>query len=221
MEVNSKSKGVGNILLLFLWVGLILSIFSLATTVPYVYAYDFYYHYLASVDHFVSSFNFVLYYITVIIFLVWMYRIHTDIIRTLPNYNVTPGGALIRLMVPFVNIWGLWNTFSNLSRLFKATELGSYRAGARLYLLIPFLYLTLYSTSILNRYILREPEFVGDTLIAVTVTLEVGMSLVFLMMAKIITNAMKEWALLKAAEKQEEQQIDASIELSNTETIQT
>jgi hypothetical protein len=210
METKLKSKGAGRILLLFLWIGFVLSGLIFIFTIPYVYAYDFYYQYLSSMDQFLSTFNVVLYYITVVSFLVWIYKLHADILKYDPNYKVTPGGALIRIMIPFVNIWGLWNTFSNLSSFIKEKGLGENREGAKLYTLIFFLYLTLYTSSIFNR-IYSRPIEVNDTLLLLALGIEVGMSIVFLMMVNIITRAINEVALndnedQRGVQEQQEQQ---------------
>lgn len=61
--------------------------------------------------------------VCIIVFLVWMYRLHADLIQWRRDYPIEPGAALARLMIPIYNFWGLWNVFStlstNLTRLYR------------------------------------------------------------------------------------------------------
>ncbi|MEO1375229.1 MAG: hypothetical protein AAFW70_13100 [Cyanobacteria bacterium J06635_10] len=50
-----------------------------------------------------------------IIFAIWIYRIHVDLKNLFPDYPITPGGALVRIMIPFYNI--IW-VFSSMTSTF-------------------------------------------------------------------------------------------------------
>jgi hypothetical protein len=191
MDLKQRSRVSGNILLILLWVGLVLSAISFVSMLHYVYFFDFYYQYLSSFDDFISSFNFILYYITIIVFLVWIINVHRDLKAYDSTYPISSAGALLRILVPVVNIWGLWNTFSTLSRFIKKRLLGEIEEGRKLFILIPFLYMTLFSNYILTRLILREPENTSDALLFVAFGVELAMSIVFIMMTNTIVNSLR------------------------------
>ena len=47
-------------------------------------------------------------------FLVWVYRLHRDLGR-LGSYPLSPRQALLRLIIPIYNVWGIWVVFRTLA----------------------------------------------------------------------------------------------------------
>ena len=66
-----------------------------------------------------ASLDFFLFLVTALIFLIWMYQVHSDLPEIFGSYPISPGGALARLAIPLYNIWGIWNVFITLASEFK------------------------------------------------------------------------------------------------------
>jgi len=137
-----KSKGVGQKLIYLLWIGLALSglsfIFSLLeVSIPLIY-----YIYFELIDGFVALISLPIVLIVAIISLIWMYRLHFDLLNIFPDYPISPGGSLARLIIPIYNIWGIWNTFATIADHFKKEIMPTIKhAGESLYLWLPLLYI--------------------------------------------------------------------------------
>ncbi len=69
-----------------------------------------------------ASLDFFLFLFTALIFLVWMYQVHSDLPEIFGSYPISPGGALARLAIPLYNIWGIWNVFITLASEFNADQ---------------------------------------------------------------------------------------------------
>jgi hypothetical protein len=54
----------------------------------------------------------------ILIFIGWMFQLHRDLAEIYESYSIAPGGALARVAMPIVNIWGIWNVFSTLADTF-------------------------------------------------------------------------------------------------------
>lgn len=64
-----RSKQIGNILVLFLKIGLVLTILSFIGSLLLAYAFDWYSAYISGLDDFIAIFNLVLWILTIILFL--------------------------------------------------------------------------------------------------------------------------------------------------------
>jgi DNA-directed RNA polymerase subunit RPC12/RpoP len=74
---------------------------------------------------------------TIIFFSIWLYRVHEELAVFYPGYSVKPVSAVLRLLIPVFNIWGMWNIFMNLIRRFRNDEPRLRRLAQRLF--IPFM----------------------------------------------------------------------------------
>ena len=111
-----KSDGVAKVLTVILFLGLCLSIFSLFLSIILVTVPSFY-AVLKEID--MTLLGFILIPFTIVVFLLWMYRLHHDLREIFKEYPITSGGALARLIIPFYNLWGVWNTFSVLDHYLR------------------------------------------------------------------------------------------------------
>jgi hypothetical protein len=182
----------------FLWFGLGLAIFSLLlsfikVTTPSVYPL------LESLDNFQTTIGFIARLITIAIFLVWMYCLHSDLNQLLKGYPITPRGALARLVIPFYNLWGIWNTFATLGDRLKSAggDLASWGSALRSWLI--GLYITGFASNALHHAIHRQSvsstgEIVSPALSLLAVTADLFLSIVWLQMARIIRSAVNHRA---------------------------
>jgi hypothetical protein len=78
--------------------------------------------------------------VSLVIDLVWMYRVHKDLDKLHPGYAISPGQAIARLLIPVFNFWGIWNVFATLSGKFRR-EVGKVRElGSTIHALLIVLY---------------------------------------------------------------------------------
>jgi tetratricopeptide (TPR) repeat protein len=89
--------------------------------------------------------------ITIVIMLVWLYRLHAHLRATDRGYPISPWGAVARFTIPFYNFWGIWNLFATFANWLKSqgSELG--RRGTSLINWLPWLYLSLITSNLLNQ----------------------------------------------------------------------
>lgn len=57
--------------------------------------------------------------ITTLLFLLWIYRLHHNLRELFHPYPISPGGAVLRFVLPLYNLWGIGNTFFTLARHLK------------------------------------------------------------------------------------------------------
>jgi hypothetical protein len=181
-----KSKAIGHILLMFLWVSLGLSCVSGVLNLIYMYSFEVYDQHLTIIDHYLSSSNIFVYVIEVIIFLIWLYLIHVDLKRCYTFYPITPWGALLRNL-PLVNIWGLANLYNTMGTFFGRNDAGT---AKRIRISVPFLYITLFGLNFINKLIQRNQGDISDTLLLTSTAFEIAFSAVILIMAITITRGL-------------------------------
>ena len=185
-----KSKGIGQKLITLLWVGLALSAVSLAFSLLEVSASSIYYANLELIDGLVALFILPITLVIIILFLIWMYRLHFDLSNIFPGYPISPGGALARLIIPIYNIWGIWNTFATIAEHFKReAEPGVTHAGESLRFWLPLFYIAIIASNITGRLALRGTFSSGDVapiLFLAQAISDVFLSVVWLQMARII-----------------------------------
>lgn len=83
--------------------------------------------------------------------LVWLHRVHGYLRTHLPDYPITPWGAVARFVIPFYSFWGIWNTLNTLAQRLKVQEAKLAHLGTSLSRWIPWLYITLFGSNILDR----------------------------------------------------------------------
>lgn len=154
-EMNLKNQATGNVLKIFLIIGMLLGSITVITNFLYVYSYYEVYLSIAWIVEAVSYASIIIWFITCVIYLFWIYKVHEDLKNLDAYYPITPLGAIARILIPVYNLYGLWNVFSTMSTYFK--EHGkAFNIGAKLGLLIPIYYILFLGTEILNRSIVSE-----------------------------------------------------------------
>ncbi|MEQ8382610.1 MAG: hypothetical protein RH949_09600 [Coleofasciculus sp. A1-SPW-01] len=82
--------------------------------------------------------------------LVWLHRVHAYLRSHEPDYPITPWGAVARFAIPFYSLWGIWNTLNTLAQRLKQ-EAKLAHLGTSLSRWIPWLYITLFGSNILDQ----------------------------------------------------------------------
>jgi hypothetical protein len=204
-----KSKEVGQKLITILWIGLSLSGLSLLFSLLEVSVPSIYYVYFELIDGLLSLLSLLIYLISAILFFIWMYRIHFDLSNVFSDYPITPRGALARLIIPIYCIWGIWNTFATIADHFKnEVEPTIAHAGERLSSWLPFLYVTIFLSSIMFKIVLRA-DFSADgapslpvMFLALSIS-DVFLSVVWLQMARIIFSGMNNLVSIRREDQQQ------------------
>ncbi len=113
-----KSAGVGRLLVRLLWVvlgvGLVSTLFSLLQVIAQPL-----YQLLAFLDGLVSIISLILGVTSVIVFLIWLHRLHADLKNLFQEYPISPRGAIARFLIPIYSLWGIANTLSTFADRFK------------------------------------------------------------------------------------------------------
>lgn len=145
--MNLRSKSLGNVLYNFLWINLGLTALFLINIMitGVVETGDTFLNYDATISLIWGIINI----IYGIIFLIWIFNVHRDLQELDTSYPIKPGGAIARVLIPFYNIYGLWNIYSTMADYFKANVTNS-GSGTKLAKYIPFYYILLWGSTIIN-----------------------------------------------------------------------
>ena len=183
-----KSKTISFILTLFLAVSLGLSLVSGIMTLIYIGAEDFYYDYLSNLDNYFSTADLFIYYFIIILYLIWLFQIHRDLKRCFSFYPISPWGALFRMM-PIVSIWGIGDTFITLGKFIKRYD---HSLGKWIHILIPFLYITLFTVNFMNKMLKKNWGSASDNMLLTALMFEIAFAVVILLMTIFITKGMNK-----------------------------
>lgn len=183
------SNLIGHVLQIL--VGILVVIFTIVMllTIFYVVDFEFYYTNLSSIDTALATFGVVLNYIVIILYLVWIVRVHIALRNFFPEYPIKPFGAIIR-NIPIINLWGFGNLYMTMSEYFylKSEQLKS--IAGRLKLLLPFLYITFFIGQAINRFALRNIETVSDSVIFIGTIFDAAVCIVYLFITLTINRAL-------------------------------
>ena len=97
-----------------------------------------------------------IYRLTVGITLVWLYRLHASLKTIFSGYPIRPWGAVIRFIIPFYSLWGIWNIFETLANRLKAQEGDLVRLGTSVRRWLLWFYVSMIGSNLLNQIYLFE-----------------------------------------------------------------
>ncbi|NBD27179.1 DUF4328 domain-containing protein [Paenibacillus glycinis] len=120
---------------------------------------------LVAVYGFVDSVSAVLYIIIIVVYLIWIYRVHMDLNRLYLQYPRTPGSALACMLIPVYNLYGQPSTFrligSHYQRTAALRKTGQWIQG----LAVP-LVIIMSASNVLGRFVANADEIPGSILFA-------------------------------------------------------
>ncbi|MFC5467430.1 DUF4328 domain-containing protein [Cohnella suwonensis] len=120
------SELTSNILKLMLIALIVVAAVRMLATLVYVIDMDAYWDYAYNADNFARIVRIVLFIINLIVFLVWIYRVHVDMKSLYPNHSRGPGGALACVMVPVFNLfYGIPSTFLRIGNSMRSLPTSS------------------------------------------------------------------------------------------------
>jgi hypothetical protein len=151
------------------------------------------------INGFISFVSFFVDIVTLIIFFVWLYRIHVDLQNLFDDYSITPVGSIARFLIPFYHIWGIANTFNTFANKFEPEggDLSQFGKTVRL-LIIPF-YCCIFGSNEISHF--TVPEFIANPenpslpmMFFISAILDVGWSFVLLSITKAMQSAVNQKA---------------------------
>lgn len=158
MEQKLKSEMLSNLLKILLWVLVALGTASFLAIIVFWIDVDVFIEHVYPLAGIIDISSAYLYYIDVVIYLIWIYRVHMDLNRLFPRYPRTPGGALSCIMVPVYSLYGVPSVYLTIGTHFQ-TETSKLRKEGRWVsgLAVPLLIL-LICANFLNQSVKRMEE---------------------------------------------------------------
>ena len=187
-EMNLKNQATGNVLKVFLIISMILGGIFIFTNYFYVYFYYEVYLSIAWIVEAVSYANIIIWYITCVVYLFWIYKVHEDLKNLDAYYPITPLGAIARILIPIYNLYGLWNVFSTMSTYFKEHD-KTFNLGKKLGLFIPIYYILFLGTEVINRNIIAE-RVLNIHIYLLSFVLDLALLVMYFLMTKNILKAL-------------------------------
>lgn len=191
-----KSQGVSRLLMQFLWANLSLAIISLIFSLLKVIA--------PTISDALQGLQEILLFVALfiglvalVLWLVWLYRLHVDLKVLFKDYPITPGGALARFLIPIYSFWGIWNTLSTFGNTFKQEGGEFTQCAEQLDPLIGGFYALTIGSNILNREMSRmqrQNSEIEPFWFLVSDVVSVFLSVVVLQMVKVMKSAIAEKA---------------------------
>jgi len=177
-----RSRDSATLLTILLWILLLVGLLGILVLMiegffPSLFRLTFF------ADTLRASLDFFLFLFTALIFLVWMYQVHSDLPEIFGSYPISPGGALARLAIPLYNIWGIWNVFITLASEFNADQQLS-SSGKAIRTMTVWLYLATILTILPSFTNIRFDFLVGAAM-------SVLLRIIYLRMVRLISNGMR------------------------------
>ncbi|MEG4343596.1 hypothetical protein QUB70_09940 [Microcoleus sp. A003_D6] len=187
-----KSHGVSRLLMQFAWANVSLNIVSLLLTSLKAIA--------PTIEAPVQGLQQILLIVTIpvvliliVLFLVWLYRLHVDLKVLFNDYPITPGGAVARFIIPIYSIWGIWNALSTFANRFNQEGGELAKSAEYINSTIGGLYFLTITSNMLNREYSRmqreSPEIEPLWLFLLNDIVALGLSVMLLLMVKSMSSS--------------------------------
>ncbi len=185
-----KSEMLSNVLAIMLWVLIASSAIAFLCTIVYVIDVDLYVDYAYSLDGIVDIMSRVLYFSIIVLYLIWIYRVHMDLNVIMPNYPRSPGMALVCNMVPIYNFYGLPSTYSKMGKSL-ITISAARKQGYNIQGLAVYLIIFLLVSNGLNRAVLNAGTEVSSTLLILSGAANIVIYSVYLTLCIQVTRGLR------------------------------
>lgn len=194
------SKSTGKVLRIFLYITIGLDSILLICSYFLAFHFDFYNQYVELVDFVISIFQVPVLILSIIFYLIWLFRVHKDIHTLDGGYSISPGGALARVLIPFYNIWGLWNVYSTMAEQFKKS-ITTFGLGTKLRKYLPFYFVLYWVSETLNRYLTLYGLDGAGIVWFISYGMDLTLAIIYILMVKAVTTALHIKSNAAAEEK--------------------
>ncbi|MBW5448945.1 hypothetical protein GE107_23170 [Cohnella sp. CFH 77786] len=191
MPWKLKSEMMSNVMKILLWPLIVLAVVDVLFMAVYAIDLEVFAEYVFPFYGFENTVAVVLYYIVIILFLIWIYRVHMDLNLLFPRFPRTPGGSLACIMVPFYNFYGIPSVYNMIGTHFL-TETTRLRKEGRWVrgLSVPLLIFML-GTNGLNR-VIRGADEPSDTLLLSESISSLTLYAIFLILVLMVSQGLKK-----------------------------
>lgn len=186
-----KSEMVSNILKIMLCVLVALNVLNLIGTLIYSMNVSFYMDYAYSINGFINLMSVSLYYIIIIIYLIWIYRVHMDLNNRFARYPRSPGMSIICMILPFFSFYGLPSTFSIIGKYYLQAIAGVEKQGRWVRRLAVPLIICIIAVWILNKLTTQSGENTSAALLIGANLTELITHAVFLALCIFVSQGLK------------------------------
>ncbi|RAP74912.1 hypothetical protein [Paenibacillus montanisoli] len=167
-----KSERMSALLKIMLGALVVLSLLDLAGSFAYAASESFYADYVMSINDKISFLLAVLYLIILVIYLIWIYRVHADLNRLIPGYPRSPVKSLACMLIPIYNFYGVPSTFYIMGSHFQKNDIQKQgRSISALSIPVIILFFMKYASNRLININIDEPSaslYIFDGLISAT-----------------------------------------------------
>lgn len=153
-----KSDFFSKLLKMLLWVLTGFGVLELLSMIVYAIDIDFFVDWVYNGYGVIDIMGTAAYYICAIVYLIWIYRVHMDLQHIFPRYPRTPGKALVAILVPFYNLYGIPSTYSLIGNHYLQETSVLKREGTWISRLAVPLLLVIYASNAVSRMINRADE---------------------------------------------------------------
>lgn len=186
-----------NVLKILLWAMVGLSAVSLVTTIIYAIDIDLYLDYAYSYDGFIDVFSSVLYYIIIVVFLIWIFRVHMDLKELFPFFTRSPGMSLACMMIPGFNIYGIPSTYLRIGDQLQAVT-ATNKHGKYISTLAVPLIIIFYVNNIFTRVLVKD-SYPSDTQLLTQNSLLILTYVIYLVLVIQISSGLKIVSMKKTS----------------------
>jgi hypothetical protein len=190
-----KSEMMSNILKILLWPLVALTVTELLSTIIFTIDVTFYMNHVYSFNSFVNLLSFALYYIIIVVYLIWIYRVHMDLKQLFIYYPRSPGSALACMIVPFYSFYGVPSTYRIIGGHFLHQAKGIEKQGKWVHGLAVPLIICIVATNIFNRVIARSTGDTNPALLISSGVVELITYTLFLTLCILVSQGLKQMNL--------------------------
>jgi hypothetical protein len=194
-----KSEMVSNILKIMLWALVTLTTLTLLANCIYAIDASFYMDSIYSINTFIDSVSSILYLIIMVIYLIWIYRVHMDLKVSFPAYPRSPGAALACSMIPFYSFYGLPSTYRMIGQHFQHETTGIEKQGRWISGLAIPLIICFVVINVLNRLVANADGEPSTALLLTANAAELTTHIVFLSLCIFVSKGLQQNDLDKEA----------------------
>ncbi|SEO47437.1 hypothetical protein [Paenibacillus sp. OV219] len=114
MKLQLKSEVLSNVMRIMLTILVAVAILDLIGSLIFGINESFYMDSVYSLFSMISIIRAVLYGIICFFYLVWIWKVHSDLNQLFAQYSRTPGAALAAMIIPIYSLYGLPSTFNQM-----------------------------------------------------------------------------------------------------------
>ena len=93
----------------------------------------------------------------IILFCIWIFAFHSDLKIIDASYEIRPGQAIARILIPGYNLWGIWNIHSTYGKWLQSKPAQQTKdSGAIIWKLLPLYYVCLIIGQVFDRIASRS-----------------------------------------------------------------